>query len=63
MEITHKDITDFQQLYEQKFGQLLNLEVAEEKLLLLVRQVQITYSPISFSELDSVINTGTRNEQ
>lgn len=45
MNITDKDIDEFQQLYHEKFGIELNRIEARQKLTLFVRQMEIVYQP------------------
>ncbi len=46
MDITKKDIAEFQALYKEKFNIELDNQTAYEKLNLLVRQLEIVYQPI-----------------
>lgn len=47
MDITKKDIAEFQALYMEKFGITLDNQEAYKKLTLLVRQMEIVYQPIT----------------
>jgi len=47
MDITKKDVTEFQGLYKKKFGIELDYQEAYKKLALLVRQMEIIYQPIT----------------
>jgi len=47
MNITDKDITEFQALYKARFGKDIDRTEARDKLLKLVRQMEIVYQPIT----------------
>jgi hypothetical protein len=44
--ITDEDVTEFQSLYEDKFGTPIDKDSAFKKLTVLVRQMEIVYQPI-----------------
>lgn len=47
MQLTASDVKHFQSLYEKHFGIVLDKKQASRKLALLVRQLEITYQPIT----------------
>ena len=47
MNITDKDITEFQALYKARFGKDIDSTEARDKLSKLVRQMEIVYQPIT----------------
>lgn len=47
MDITEKDIAEFQALYKKRFNIDLEYQEAYKKLTMLVRQMQIVYQPIT----------------
>jgi hypothetical protein len=47
MNITDKDITEFQTLYKARFGKDIDRTEARDKLSKLVRQMEIVYQPIT----------------
>ena len=64
--LTDADIRKMQVLYSKHFGIQLDKDEARNKLDLLVRQVQLTYRPITniqLKELTDEANEGISNEQ
>lgn len=66
MQLLEADITEFQRLYQVKFGIELDHQSAHEKLAMLVRQVQLAYRPITAEQLkvigESEAEDGRKNE-
>lgn len=56
MNITDKDITEFQTLYKARFGKDIERTEARDKLSKLVRQMEIVYQPITKEQSDKYSN-------
>ncbi len=56
MNITDKDITEFQALYKARFGKDIDRTEARDKLSKLVRQMEIVYQPITKEQSDKYSN-------
>jgi hypothetical protein len=54
IDITAKDVEEFQSIYKQKFGKNIDSIMARKKLTLLVRQMQIVYKPIKKEQLEEL---------
>lgn len=54
MEITKKDVKDFQKLYKSKFGKDLDYQTAHNKLSMLVLQMKTVYQPITQEQVDEL---------
>lgn len=54
--LKEKDITRFIKLYEARFGIELDHDTAQEKLSLLVRQMEVVYRPITQRQTDEYVN-------
>lgn len=54
MDITEKDVKEFQKLYKSKFGKDVDTQTARHKLTLLVRQMEIVYQPIKKEQLEEL---------
>jgi hypothetical protein len=65
MNLTPTDIKKFRQLYIKHFDIKLNDDDAQEKLSALVRQMEITYRPISINQLSKLrdLNGNEHNEK
>lgn len=64
--ITAADIAEFQQLYQKHFGQAIDNEEAQKKLVMLVRQMEIIYQPITkrqFAELTNEYEVDNESER
>lgn len=57
MNITKKDIADFQSLYKEKFNVELDYQTAYKKLTMLVRQMEIVYQPITKQQHDNYVKS------
>ena len=60
--ITDANIIEFQELYEKRFGTAIDRDVAYKKLTLLVRQIEITYQPITKSQYEEYMNEHGDND-
>jgi hypothetical protein len=54
MDITDKDVSDYQKLYKSKFGKVIDKQAAWTKLSKLVRQMEIVYQPITQNQLEEL---------
>lgn len=54
MEITKSDVAKFQKLYKEKFNKDLDYQTAYQKLVLLVRQMEIVHQPIPKKQLEEL---------
>lgn len=54
MEITEKDVKEFQDLYKSKFGKELDSQTARKKLTMLVLQVKTVYQPITKEQIEEL---------
>ncbi len=54
MEITEKDVKDFQKLYKSKFGKEIDTQTARHKLTMLVLQMKTVYQPIKKEQLEEL---------
>jgi len=54
MDITEKDIKDFQKLYKSKFGKDIDTQTARHKLTMLVLQMKTVYQPIKKEQLEEL---------
>jgi hypothetical protein len=54
--ITDADVAEFQELYEKRFGAVIDRDEAYKKLTLLVRQIEIIYQPITRSQYEEYVN-------
>lgn len=54
--ITDADVIEFQGLYEKRFGVAIDRDEAHRKLMLLVRQMEIIYQPITTSQYEAYMN-------
>ena len=54
MEITEKDVKEFQDLYKAKFGKELDYQTARQKLTKLVLQMKTIYQPITKEQLEEL---------
>ena len=54
MDITEKDVKDFQKLYKSKFGKEIDTLTARHKLTMLVLQMKTIYQPITQQEVDEL---------
>jgi hypothetical protein len=62
--ITDADVAEFQELYEKRFGAVIDRDEAYKKLTLLVRQMEIIYQPITRSQYEEYVNEhGDENER
>ncbi len=52
MQLAPSDIKQFKLLYKKHFGIVLDSKQAQRKLALLVRQLEITYRPITKAQAD-----------
>ena len=59
MDITEKDVKDFQKLYKSKFGKDIDPQTARHKLTMLVLQMKTVYQPITQEQVDELAR---RNE-
>jgi hypothetical protein len=56
MTLTYADIKKFQEMYVKYFDKKLTDDVARKKLTALVRQVEITYQPVTITQLSKFVN-------
>jgi hypothetical protein len=65
MQVTAADIKDFQALYLKHFNIELTKSSARVKLMMLVRQLEVTYRPITKAQLDKLqhVNGNVSDEQ
>lgn len=54
--ITDADVIEFQEIYEKRFGVMIDRNEAYKKLSLLVRQMEIVYQPITRSQYEAYMN-------
>lgn len=54
VEITNKDVSEFQALYKSKFGKELDYQAAREKLTMLLLQVKTVYQPVTTEQLEEL---------
>jgi len=54
MQITDSDIKKFKRLYKKYFGVSLNTKTAKSKLSALVKQMEVTYRPITVNDLEKL---------
>lgn len=54
--ITDADVTEFQGLYEKRFGKAIDKDEAYKKLTLLVRQMELIYQPITAEQYEAFMN-------
>lgn len=54
MDITEKDVKDFQKIYKSKFGKEIDTQTARHKLTMLVRQMAVVYQPIKKEQLEEL---------
>lgn len=54
MQITNKDIQDFQKLYKSKFGKDLDYQTARKKLMMLLLQLKTVYEPITKEQIEEL---------
>ena len=54
MEILEKDVKEFQDLYESKFGKKLDYQTACKKLTMLVLQMKTVYQPITKEQIEEL---------
>ena len=62
MEITPKDVKDFQDLYRKKFGKELDYQTARHKLTMLVLQMKTVYQPVTQEQVDELALRDKRKE-
>ncbi len=62
MDITEKDVKEFQDLYRSKFGKELDYQTARHKLTMLVLQVKTVYQPISKEQVEELARRDAMNE-
>jgi len=62
MEITDKDVADFQDLYKAEFHKVIDAQTARHKLTLLVRQVELTYSPVTTEQIEELARRDVMQE-
>lgn len=62
MEITEKDVKEFQDLYKAKFGKELDYQTARHKLTMLVLQMKTVYQPITQEQVDELVLRDKRKE-
>ena len=62
MDITEKDVKEFQDLYKSKFGKELDYQTARKKLTMLVLQVKTVYQPITKKQIDDLVIRDKRKE-
>lgn len=54
MELTKKDVKEFQDLYKSKFGKEIDAQTARHKLTMLVRQMAVIHQPIKKEQLEEL---------
>lgn len=54
MDITDKDVKEFQDLYETKFAKKLDYQTARHKLSMLVLQMKTVYKPITKEQVEEL---------
>ncbi len=54
MDITEKDVKDFQKLYKSKFGKEIDTQTARHKLTMLVLEVKTVYQPITNEQVEEL---------
>lgn len=52
MDITDKDVNDFQDLYKKKFSKELDYKIARHKLTMLVLQMKTVYQPVTKKQIE-----------
>jgi methylphosphotriester-DNA--protein-cysteine methyltransferase len=62
MQLAKSDLKQFKLLYQKHFGIELDNKQAQRKLALLVRQLEVTYRPITKVQAEKYGN-GNRNEK
>jgi len=62
MDITEKDVREFQVLYKSKFGKELDYQMARHKLTMLVLQMKTVYQPITQEQVDELVLRDKRKE-
>lgn len=50
MQLTEEDVSEFQDLYERKFGKRIDKRVAQAKAISLIRLMEIVYRPLTDEE-------------
>jgi len=63
MKILDSDTKNFKELYKKHFDIELSDIEARSKLALLVRQMEIVYQPISFDQLERLVEKDTNTKQ
>ena len=63
MDFTTTDIKTFKRLYMKYFNIRLNDKLARLKLAMLVRQMEITYQPITKEQLEKLSNADENDKQ
>lgn len=54
MDISEKDVKEFQDLYKSKFGKELDYQTARQKLTKLLIQVKTVYQPITKEQVEEL---------
>lgn len=62
MEITDKDVKEFQDLYKSKFGKELDYQTARHKLSMLVLQMKTVYQPITKEQVEELARRDAMKE-
>jgi len=62
MDITEKDVKEFQDLYKEKFCKELDYQTARHKLTMLVLQIKTVYQPITQEQVDELVLRDKRKE-